>query len=204
MPWSRYSVRARPCAEVLGGNWMKSKAVSICFLCLVPKSERVCASFSWVESRCLTALLVPLVFKLAKRTCLSSGPPQGWGAQYVVWTAYSPERISKSVYFPSMLFHSKRKVPTQLLLFVFYLTLWIFLYRLGCKCVILWVFSLFSVRIAPHVDVFSMFSGGWLSILLVCHLHLLLHILYLFSNCILHCFNHLIPGSYPWTLITLR
>lgn len=78
-------MRARACAEVLGGNWMKSQAVSICFLCLVPKSEQVCASFSLVESRCLTALLlVPLVFKLAKRTCLSSGPPQGWGAQYVV------------------------------------------------------------------------------------------------------------------------
>lgn len=42
-------------------------------------------------------LLVLLVFKLAKWTCLLSVGPQGWGVCYVVWTAHSPGRISRLV-----------------------------------------------------------------------------------------------------------
>jgi len=122
------------------------------------RSKQVYTYSSWGEFELLTASLpVPLVFKPAKRNYLPDIKLQGCDAQYVVWTTHSPGRILK-------FFHSPLSLPppwgtgpnllTALLLPDFVCIFFIAL--------IVWVFlpvsSLFSVRIALHVNVCLIYS----------------------------------------------
>lgn len=119
-----------------------------------------------MESQFLSTLwYIPLVFKPAQGTHLPDVQPSGWGAQYVVQTPQSPGRISQPVISPSScLFPAARTgpslIPSPPFLPDF---MWVFLYSLGCKRAFLPVSSLFSARVAPHIDLFLMHSLGEVS-----------------------------------------
>ena len=67
-----------PLGFLRGTGYLHQELPLPCF-----QSRQVCVN-SRVQARLLTALLlVPLVFKPAKRTCPPSFRPQGWDAQYV-------------------------------------------------------------------------------------------------------------------------
>lgn len=89
---SKCFTQAGVCSRVVMENWPKYHAVSICSLNLVSG-----------VGKCLHALqewslglLQPFCWfhlfsnQLSGGICLPCVSPQGWGAQYVAWTTYSP------------------------------------------------------------------------------------------------------------------
>ena len=90
---------------------------------------------------------------------------QGCGAQYVVWTAHSLSREDlrdQIPVIPLLFCVPPWGTSPDLIAFLPFTpnSIWMFLYSLGCVRTFLLVPSVFSVIIAPYVDVILMCSWG--------------------------------------------
>lgn len=152
--WAQVVVQS----SVLTGNQPGFPAVSICFLYLFFRNKQMFMLSSWVESRFLTALLlVPLVFKPAKRT----HSPRGTGASDMWLELFTPQgRFQNLCNTPLFCAPSQRHKFKLTASFPFLSdSVCLFLTALVVK-VFLSVSRKISVRIVPQGDEFLMCSCG--------------------------------------------
>ena len=157
--WSRHSSWTGAHAGEVVGNWLELWAISICFLCLALGSKEAYVCSSRAESRFLTPfLLVSIVFRPAKET--PGVRAQGWGVPICGLNCSLPREDLWACVIPLLFCVPSQGYRSQPDRFSSLLpnSVWFYLYSFGCVRVFLPVSNLFSVRIAPPVDVGLMYS----------------------------------------------